>query len=289
MAKDLNRMDFIRQRHYPLSQPKEGGSGSQISRKLDAVTVSSSESSAASKGKQVSGRMAKLGGAMSEIAQETKQAWEQCVERLRKLDYRATLTAVLEDGPQEGIDYEALGNGEPVASPQATRPLPHHKYKTIRHKSEADAILAERAAQPVAGTTPNDWNRIDATTGIPKPSEGTTPQAERPAQIAIHIFQQDWMPGFAAFHDDGCISETAKAHVVLNLGSFMSAIQQKALDPKDLPYFVAESLMHEVIHVLEAWANVEFSEDRVEALLTKYREKYERATIWEYTGGEPHE
>jgi len=106
------------------------------------------------------------------------------------------------------------------------------------------------------------------------------------ADISIHVFQHDWVPGFAAFHDDGCINETAKAHVILNLGSFMAAIQTEELDPKDLPYIVAESLMHEVIHVLEAWAGVEFSEDRVEALLTKYREKYDRATVWEYKGGE---
>jgi hypothetical protein len=64
-------------------------------------------------------------------------------------------------------------------------------------------------------------------------------------------------------------------------------VQTGDLDKKDLPYFVAESLMHEVIHVLEAWAGVEFSEDRVEELLTKYREKYGQPTVWEYTGAAP--
>lgn len=110
-----------------------------------------------------------------------------------------------------------------------------------------------------------------------------------PDRISIEVFQSDWRPGFAAFLDDGSLAEGAPAHVILNIGSLLSAVESKDLDSCDLPYLIAETLMHEVIHCLEAWAKVEFSEDRVEELLTKYREKYARATIWEYTGAPPHE
>jgi len=105
--------------------------------------------------------------------------------------------------------------------------------------------------------------------------------------FSIEVFQQDWIPGFAAFHDDGKINETARAHVVINVGSLLAAVQCGDLDSKDLPYMIAESLMHEVIHTLEAWARVQFSEDRVEELLTKYREKYAQKTVWQYTPREP--
>jgi ketopantoate reductase len=109
----------------------------------------------------------------------------------------------------------------------------------------------------------------------------------RTDKVSIEVFQQDWVPGFAAFHDDGQINETAKAHVIINIGSLLAAVQEGDLGAKDLPYMIAESLMHEVVHVLEAWAGVEFSEDRVEELLAKYREKYSQKTVWEYTGKEP--
>lgn len=105
--------------------------------------------------------------------------------------------------------------------------------------------------------------------------------------ISIEVFQQDWQPGFASFYDDGRLTEGASAHVTLNLGSLLCAVQTGDLDRRDLPYLIAETLMHETVHALEAWANVEFSEDRVEELLTRYRAKYDRATIWEYTGSEP--
>jgi hypothetical protein len=92
--------------------------------------------------------------------------------------------------------------------------------------------------------------------------------------IDIEVYQQDWIPGFAAFRDDGSIEATAKAHVVLNLGSFLSAVEAGAMKRKELPYAIAESIMHEVIHALEAWAGVAFSEERVEQLLAAYRKKY---------------
>lgn len=105
------------------------------------------------------------------------------------------------------------------------------------------------------------------------------------ATVRIAVFQHDWIPGFAAYHPSGRLNRRAERHVVLNLGSFLSAVETKELDPKDLPYMVAETLMHEVVHALEDWAGREFSEKRVEQLLDAYRAKYGRPTIWQADPG----
>jgi len=89
--------------------------------------------------------------------------------------------------------------------------------------------------------------------------------------VKIEVFQQDWIPGFAAFQE-GSIAHGDHAHVVLNIGSILCAAGLKDVELKDVPYFVAESLMHEIVHVLEEWAGVEFSEKRVEELIKKYNE-----------------
>lgn len=111
----------------------------------------------------------------------------------------------------------------------------------------------------------------EATAEAPAPASGVPATC---ASFSLEVYQHDWIPGFAAFHDDDSINETAKAHVVLNLGSLLSSVESEELPVKDLPYMIAETLMHEAIHALEAWAKVEFSEERVEHLLEKYREKY---------------
>lgn len=89
-------------------------------------------------------------------------------------------------------------------------------------------------------------------------------------KLAVHCYQQDWMPGFAAFLDDGSIQEGAAPKIAINLGAFMAAVANDDIAKEDLPYVIAESIMHELIHVLEAWAGVEFNEDRVEGLLSQY-------------------
>lgn len=91
--------------------------------------------------------------------------------------------------------------------------------------------------------------------------------------LKIEVYQQDWIPGFAAFCDDGSVKK-GTAHVCLNVGSLMASVADKDFTAQELPYIIAESIMHEVIHVLEAWAGVAFDEEKVEALLMKYREKY---------------
>ena len=97
------------------------------------------------------------------------------------------------------------------------------------------------------------------------------------APFKIEVYQQDWTPGFAAFNDDGSIQLGAPAHLSIDLGGFLASVDAKDLEKQDLPYVIAESLMHEVIHALEAWAGQEFNEEKVEALLQKYREKYKNS------------
>lgn len=93
--------------------------------------------------------------------------------------------------------------------------------------------------------------------------------------IKIEIRQQDWIPGFAAFAA-GSLKAKGKAHVVLNIGSLMALVAKSDVKPKEIPYFVAECLMHEITHVLEEWAGVSFSEKKIHALTKKYQEKYKK-------------
>jgi len=89
--------------------------------------------------------------------------------------------------------------------------------------------------------------------------------------LKIEFHQHDWIPGFAAFAPGATTpAPDSRAFCVVNLGSLLAAVQAKDLPAADVPYVVAESMMHEVIHVIEQWAGTEFSEDRVEALLSKY-------------------
>jgi hypothetical protein len=90
----------------------------------------------------------------------------------------------------------------------------------------------------------------------------------------IEFHQADWIPGFAAFVDDGkklTRDPSSRAFCVLNLGSFLAAIQTGDLFSEDLAREIADSMCHEVLHVIEKWCGLEFSEDRVNGLLDKYR------------------
>ena len=91
--------------------------------------------------------------------------------------------------------------------------------------------------------------------------------------LKIEVYQQDWMPGFAAFSDDGSVAK-GTAHIAINIGALMAGVQCKDLEKNDVPYVIAETIMHEVMHALEAWVGVEFSEAKIEALLDKYRTAY---------------
>ena len=100
--------------------------------------------------------------------------------------------------------------------------------------------------------------------------------------LKLEVYQHDWIPGFAAFHyhatKDGRMiikNRNAPKHIVLNLGSILGCVRAKEILAKEVPYFVAESLFHEVVHALEEWASVEFSEKRVHKLINEYSKKYD--------------
>lgn len=93
--------------------------------------------------------------------------------------------------------------------------------------------------------------------------------------IEIKVYQHDWIPGFAAYMSNGKLRKNAKAHVVINLGSNLLTIIKGDVDKKDFPGVIAEDLLHEILHVLEEWAGLEFSEERVEKIIEKYKNKKE--------------
>lgn len=94
-------------------------------------------------------------------------------------------------------------------------------------------------------------------------------------RVQIKVYQHDWMPGYAAFK----VGSTKKPHaeIALNLGSLLCAVKLNHIEEKEVPYFIAESLMHEIIHVLEEWAGKEFSHRKINSLMKKY-DKYVRGT-----------
>lgn len=103
----------------------------------------------------------------------------------------------------------------------------------------------------------------------------------KPTVLKIEFRQVDWESGFAGYLDNG--QPKGRAFCFLNIGTLLCAVDKGDLPAADLPYMIAESMMHEIIHALEAWAGVELSEEKVEALLVKYREAAGReGTFWEY-------
>ena len=56
------------------------------------------------------------------------------------------------------------------------------------------------------------------------------------------------------------------AMIGINFASIIAATKEGDVASADVPAFVLETIYHEIGHVLEHWAGVEFSEDRVEAL-----------------------
>lgn len=89
---------------------------------------------------------------------------------------------------------------------------------------------------------------------------------------AVEFHQHDWIPGFAAFNPDATTPPPqSRAFCVLNLGSILATVEAGHVEKAEVPYFVAESMMHEIMHALEQWAGAEFSEERIEAMLDKYR------------------
>jgi len=94
--------------------------------------------------------------------------------------------------------------------------------------------------------------------------------------IKIRVYQTNFSPGFAFYQAGKRISSTGKALVGLDIGNLLGLVKSKDIAPKELPYFVAQVLMHEVFHALEDWARVEFNEKRVDQLVAKYEKEAKR-------------
>lgn len=99
--------------------------------------------------------------------------------------------------------------------------------------------------------------------------------------INIKLYQQDWMPGFAAYlvnakTKSNFLSKQAKPHanITLNVGAMLALVKAKEVSTKELPYIITECLLHEIVHVLEDYCNIEFNEERVEQLVNKYQDYY---------------
>lgn len=130
---------------------------------------------------------------------------------------------------------------------------------------------------PTASPAPSDAEReLVSHVDVPVTHK---PSCVSPARVKaledaprIEFHQHDWIPGFAAFAPDATTpSPDARAFCVLNLGAILAAVETGDLPRADVPYIVAESMMHELMHALEQWAGCEFSEERIEALLDRYR------------------
>ena len=153
--------------------------------------------------------------------------------------------------------------------------------QAIDQEPEYPGDMPEAMKQAFGGNTDLIIKALKYTVSLTKKSIRKRVDALNAVEpFKIEVYQHDWTPGFAAFNDDGSIQQGATAHISLDLGSFLATIAgTNDLHPKELPYVIAETIMHEVIHSLEAWAGQEFNEEKVEALLQKYREKYKNSPI----------
>lgn len=97
-------------------------------------------------------------------------------------------------------------------------------------------------------------------------------------KIKLTIYQQDWIPGFAAFiFENGKIKKgkDVKANLVLNIGSFIAAVKVGDVEKKEIPYFITETIIHELVHVLQAYFKEEFSEKKIHKLTEKYQKVFD--------------
>ena len=90
--------------------------------------------------------------------------------------------------------------------------------------------------------------------------------------VKADIVQADGVDGFA-FYKVGSVKDN-RCIIGLNVEAFVASVAMGQTKLKDLPYLLAESIMHEVIHALEDWAKVQFSHRKVNKLLKDYAEHY---------------
>lgn len=90
--------------------------------------------------------------------------------------------------------------------------------------------------------------------------------------VKADVVQADGVEGFA-FYKVGSVKDN-RCVIGLNVEAFVASVAMGQIRRKDLPYIMAESIMHEVIHALEDWAKVKFSHRRVNKLIKAYAEHY---------------
>ncbi|MCJ2084202.1 DUF2829 domain-containing protein [Methylobacterium sp. J-090] len=93
-----------------------------------------------------------------------------------------------------------------------------------------------------------------------------------PSGITVEFRQHDFMPGFAAYlHQEGKPFPDGKAFCAIDLSAILLSHAVTDGTRAELAETIADTMVHEVIHVIEAWAGAEFSEARVEGLIARYR------------------
>ena len=94
-------------------------------------------------------------------------------------------------------------------------------------------------------------------------------------KVNARVVQMDGIDGFACYLSPS--ARKGKTIIGLNVEALLAGIVVKDFTVKDLPYIVADSIMHEVIHALEDWSRIQFSEKKVNKLIGEYRKHYEKA------------
>lgn len=98
-----------------------------------------------------------------------------------------------------------------------------------------------------------------------------TLEKERPPTIKVRIERQDNLEGFAAYLTPS-LTQNGEGVVLMNIeATFHSAVLPEEESPIDI---MIESIMHEVGHALQEFFGKEFSEEQVESVVEKYRERY---------------
>jgi len=192
-------------------------------------------------------------------------------------------------------ELERLRTPSPDADARAQR-IVNDAFKALPHLnvdpgtiSELSTALVTRIARGITASEEerDRWHRVAMDAGVIVCADGRlmftakaraekaevarlTKERDEARSLTIEFRQHDWIPGFAAFHANATTPQ-GQAFCVINLGSILATVEAGHVPAADVPYFIAESMMHEIMHALEQWAGVEFSEERVEALLEKYR------------------
>lgn len=95
-------------------------------------------------------------------------------------------------------------------------------------------------------------------------------EKERPPTIKVRIERQDNLEGFAAYLTPS-LTQDGTAIVLMNVEATFHAAAANNESPVD---FMIENVMHEVGHALQEFFGKEFSEEQVEGIVEKYRERY---------------